>query len=460
MLRIIAFALGVVIAICPSLVRGAEVTELASSFDEGDPFDFNLKVAYQRAHRWSSIKRELGGAAPDAIALVKELSFSRAEDILSVRAETAVWRDLQLHIELPIVLSQQRNFSFAQNGGSACGTPPETNCVTKNNSTLVRDGLLDGTKMTDGQIAVADSSGTPGGRLLPQRSGLDQLFAGIAWAPMNQTRDSSKPTWALGFEARIAIGNVMKYDPTDPLANTAVGQGLHQFHFWTTVSRRYTYLDPWVNFYYLYPLATSNSLFTTTKFKGSGQKFSGPQHRGGVQVGLEIVPWERPEKNYKVTIELRGQFEGVFDGRGYSSMWELFANNPRLQGPCTPPTSKDNTNIIPWANGTYCSSGTDTIPYPGITSIGSHLIIGGTLAVNVALTEFFKGRLGFNLGHEQEHMITVANAGWDRDGSDKIDENTTELNPLYRPMIDAPDRRFKVDNTVLFDFFVSVMALF
>lgn len=299
--------------------------------------------------------------------------------------------------------------------------------------------------------------------MLPERSGIDQLHIGISWAPVTQRRDSTKPTWVLGFEARPSVGAVMKYDPREATANTAVGRGLHQFRFWTSIARRFPHIDTWMGFHYLLPVARSDSLFEHTRFPGSGQRFAGPRHRGWVESGVEFVPWQEPKRENRLAIELSARVEGVFEGRGYSPLWDLLAGQQVLSAPCigsgTPP---------PWDNGTYCRTPGQTIPYVGITRIENHFNLFGTLALNLSLTKHFVGRIGVGLGYKQPHFITVADAGHvDCDPSrpdtckGRLDPNDpSQANPMYRPLIEAPGRRFQVSEATVFDFFIAAMGRF
>lgn len=451
--------------LCLSIpVWAAESTEIASSFDKGDPFDINFSAAYRRSLHRGAIMRELLSST-GSVTLAKEMRYSQINNVLALRSDVGLFRDLQFHIELPIVVGDDRELTFAQNGGASCGVPRTTNCVTPNNSTSVRDGFLNGQAMAADQVLVAGSSGAPGGRLLPTRKGVDQLYWGITWAPFSQARDDTKPTWLLGFEMRAAIGKSMAYDPTNPTANTSVGHGVHQYHFWSAVSRRFRWIDVWTSFHYLLPVAKRSSLHGHTDFSGSGQERSNPQQRGYVDFGMEIVPWERPRESDKFTIELGARIEGVFEGRGYSPLWELLAGQSQLLGPCLAPPGGGPT---PWANGTYCDTNSGTIPYPGITRIENHLVLGGRLALNLALSKYFQARLGVGLAHEQDHAITYADAGraicsaaTPQGCLGEIDVNDPrQVNPMYRPLIDAPGRRYRVAESTIFDFFVSAQALF
>jgi hypothetical protein len=445
-------------------------TEVASAFEDDDPYDFNIQIAFLRSLKRGAIKREVGysGTGPYDINLAKELRFTQITNTLDIRAEAAVFKDLALHFEFPIVISDTRQLDFAQNGGKSCGSPRETDCVTWNNSTLVRDGFLEHSRLSDQTVTIASENeyAKGGGWKLPKRSGLDQFYLGLSWAVLNQVKDSTKPTWVLGFEARISIGTMMEYNPDDPTANTGVSRGYHQLQWFTTVSRRFKYFDPWFNLFYLLPVTRSGSLLDKTTFPLSGQERSGPVQRGGGSAGMEIVVWEQPEKNNKFTIELGAKIEGVFEGRDYSEMWEVFANNPLLKGPCSPLPAGQSIDFTRWDNGTYCTerdqskkSG-DTIPYPGITSIENHAIFSGSFALNFQLTKWFRARAGVAFSHEQQHFITFGDAGKSGNAGYIEQRDETQVNPMYRPYIDATGRRFRVGETTIFDFFLSAMGMF
>ena len=472
---IIGATFGLAILAPPQRAHAAHETDIANSLK--NPFGFNLSVGYGRSLRRGAIKRERSGLSSTAgdIKLFKELRFSQVRHILSVRGEAQIvprFMDLMLHVEFPIVLSDVRELGLTQNGGDPCGTPRTQNCVTPRNSRLLNEGFLPASiasAIGPSQVNIAGDTRAPNMFYLPNRSGIDQMYLGLSWAPLNQRRDPTKPTWVLGFEARLAIGEAMTHngffdDNTaaglaegllNPRGNTSVGRGLHQFRWWTSISKRYKYLDPWMTFYYMLPHARDGSLFEKTSFPLTGQQRSGPRQVGGVEVGVEIVPWERPDQNAKLSIELRAGLEGRFEGRGYSELWEVFANNPLLKGPCRP----DAASLHPdrWQNGTYCPSPDSQIPFPGLTSIENHAVFNAALAINFDFTRYLRTRVGVSLGHEQQHFITAADAGIDVDNKQGITyTREDEVNPMYRPYIDQPGHRWRVAETTVFDFFVAI----
>jgi hypothetical protein len=455
----------------------AEVTDLASAFQKGNPFDAHLSVGYQRILKRGAFKRELIGEPTDpnqaAIKRVKEGRFTHERHILNLRAEFGLWKHLQLHIALPIILADGRTFGFTQNGGDPCPSPQtlehpnpktEDNCVTPYNSTLVNDGFLDRDALLSNNTRVVDwgSNNPPqGGLFLPTRSGIDQLHLGISWAPIDQRDDDTKPTFVAGFEARFAVGSHMEYDPKKSNANKSVGRGIHELSWWISVSRRMgKYIDPWFSVYYTLPIAAGGSLFDKTDFPGSGQLRAGPRQKAGLNIGMEIVPWEQPKENHKVSIELSAVANAIFEGRGYSPIWEIFAGAEVLNGRCLRSANNPGGALL-WDNGDYCRSENEVIPYPGITHIENFMNLGARLAVHVHLTKFIYGSLGLSLTHDTAHAVTFADAGRSLSPNGQIDLNDpAQVNPMYRPLIDAPGRRFRVEETTIFDMNINLTAQF
>lgn len=460
-----------------SIALGAEVTELTSSFQKGNPFDFHFTAGYSYKLSRGAIKREGAGddSSANSLQLLKESRYSRVQHFLNLRAEFGLWKNLQFHIALPIVLRDSRTLSFTQNGGDSCIAPDgKPLCVNRDNSTLVKDGFLDRDALGADVIEWGSASPPSGGLHLPYRSGLDQLYLGLSWAPISQLDDETKPTFVVGFEARIAVGEEMRYNrkayegtainDSRAQSNTAAGQGVHQLHWYFNVSRRFNeYIDPWFGMGYLLPIAASGSLYDQTTFDGSGQRRSGPQHVGSFETGVEIIPWEEPEKRNKFSIELRFKMTGFFEGRGYSPLWEVFANSDILAGQClADPTS--TSTVQTWDNGTYCDSAhggeNDIINYPGITNIENYINFGARLAFNLYLTKYFFGQMGIGISHDMAHFITYADAGIPAADGKVHQDDPKLVNPVYRPTIDATGRRFRVDEATVFDFFINLTGQF
>src|SRR6185436_12693827 len=167
--------------------------------------------------------------------------------------------------------------------GSNCTYPEQgmgdpnfvPSCVDSHNATILRDQILPGYNQDSwgmdaqhgGRQYTRQPSppgpqfapGPSGVFLGPSRKGFQYLGVGITWAPFNQARDDTKPTWTLNFDARLDVGKDMRFDPANPDANTAVGLGYHQLLFSTFVSKRFRYFEPYFGAWYNRPIRSNGS---------------------------------------------------------------------------------------------------------------------------------------------------------------------------------------------------------
>src|SRR5438552_3208120 len=74
--------------------RGAELTDVASSFDDDNPFDLRLRVGYWYEETNASIKREGEVAGADEVQLFKDLRYHHSRHTMAVRAEVGIFQDL------------------------------------------------------------------------------------------------------------------------------------------------------------------------------------------------------------------------------------------------------------------------------------------------------------------------------------------------------------------------------
>src|SRR3954447_7761906 len=101
LLALAALALGA------GAARAADVTDVASSFDEGNKFDFRFRMRYDHTEKRAQIKREFEGlAGQESLALFKDLAYASHRDSLTLRAEVGLFHDLMLHAELPIIIEE------------------------------------------------------------------------------------------------------------------------------------------------------------------------------------------------------------------------------------------------------------------------------------------------------------------------------------------------------------------
>ena len=451
--------------------RGAEVTRVVSAMDGENRFDFNLTATWIHDVKSALVKRELqSGLSPRNIELIKDAQFSQTRDILNLRADFGILWDVGLHIEMPLILQDASSLDFDRHDAD-CSFPENVTpgmrptCVDSANSTILRDGILPGFQQDSWGLdaqhnrqfsrAPGEVPGTPNLFKGPSRKGFEYLGVGITWAPFNQLRDDTKPTWTLSFDAKLDVFKDRRFDPSNPGGNTAVGQGYHQFIWSTFVSKRFRWFDPYFGAWYNLPTRTNGSPFQDY---GPTQSSVNPQQRAGFMIGVEQIAWENPRGDQRITIEGRVHVEEHFFGRERSEIWEALSGSSQCNvnntAACRPDIDLHYTTPPPENNVVDA-------PHPGITDIESYATIGGDLGLNVQVGKFIRFRGLFGLKSDMPHMITATSAGKDTNGDNRVNPaDPTEANPTYRPAIDQPGRRFRVEGTKIWTLFLQGSLMF
>jgi hypothetical protein len=442
----------------------AEETDVASALDEEDPFDLHVTVDYAFSARRAAIKREVTTIVDPSggTAVAKDLVYRNNRHLITPRIGVGVYKDLELRFALPIVVADTRDLRFDQRAEPCVFTGTPT-CINRDNSTTLDDAFLpDGTQPGGLGYDARD----PTTNFLPdstmvfrgqRRSGLDQLHLGLAWAAMNQRRDDTKPTWVIGAEARISIGKIQKFNRLDPGAENGVSRGVHEIRLFTAASKQLGWIEPYVLFYWLGTLGTrgdapgdaEGSLYWDVGF---GQASNRPQQQAGAHFGFEAAVWQRPAQEQRVTLTFAGRVDSIFEGMGYSEMWEVFAYaGDAVRDP--------GARLVIDRDPTGTSDA--PLSHPGVTVIQNYLSFGAQLGVAGHVGPHAKFHAAFELGRDQSHRISFTDAGIEStDSDDVITAGTREVNPLHRPGIDLPGRRYLVDDATTYTFTVNGSVLF
>ncbi|HUS65390.1 MAG TPA: hypothetical protein VMZ28_12645 [Kofleriaceae bacterium] len=452
-----AAALAVVITSHASVARGGPETEVASAFDTGDKLDVHVSVEYRFVGRRAAIKREMAGlpgADPDGpVPLVKDLVFAGARHELVPRLEVGLFTDVALTATLPIILRDTRKLSFDQRAGDCVfpTDPGAATCIDRSNSSTIADGILpeggfDGNDADGGGTSVTGETIFRG----VNRSGIDQIHVGGVWAPMNQARDATKPTWKVGAELRLAVGKVMKLDRMNAPASDGVSRGVHEVRLYTSMARRLGWAEPFFEVWWLVPVGVKEESPLAEPDEPYGAEQTQPQQHAGGRFGFEAVAWESRTHDERVGVHASGAIEGHFEGRAYSDMWEVFAyaGDARAGGPLrldSDPVRDDE----------------QAISHPGASNVENYMTLAGRAGVDTHLGRRVRLDLSGELGWEQSHLISFADAGVDGgDDNDVIDAGTEEVNPLHAPLIDAVGHRYRVDEALNYLISVNLRLLF
>lgn len=396
----------------------AEVTRVLSARSIRD-VDFDFSVAWLHEHERSSVKREQ--VSPGALLLINDLVSTRSRDSLQLRADVGLFHDLSLFLAGSLVLADSHTLEFDGTGDCAA-----TTCV----ETLLRDGIVSGDRATSWGLDAETGKpfNAPSNKIFagPKRNGFEYLALGGRWAPFNQARDKTKPTWIVSLETRLSVGGDQRFDPGQPSANRGVGAGYHQLILSTVFSRRFGDIEPVMGAWIMQPMLTSSSVF---KDRGDGA-YASAQRRLGGQFGVESTLWEAAQWRSRLGLEANGYLEYRFAGLAQSELWEVLSGDSRCS---------------PTATG-YCRAGIDVdekgvatpnagvLRSPGYGAAGFDAGVAGTAIGHVRL----RGLFGM-LFHEA-HFLTDAASG----------------NQVY----DTPGRRFRVEGSYTWRLFVDAMATF
>ncbi len=433
-----ALPLAAALVAVPSLA--ATVTDVADAADGDNVFDANLEVKIEVLRHTALITRENTQIAADDVrkdprtVRVRELDFERFRVRVKPRLEVGLFHDLSLFLEWPIVLWDQTSTQFTQGTNAS-------------NSTISRDMQPGATPTLQGWPETCGSgvNGLQGGcygypaqpytnwRPDPQngqfqsvRAGFDYPQLGLRWSPLNNERDPTKPTITLQGDYNLGFLPLPVADPTADEATAAnpgaVAHGIHEFHFHIGMSKRFGLLDPYFLVDYWFPFAASNA------YRGLF-----PRQRGGFTLGMEIVPFENVETQQKFAIQVSGMALYFSPGRDYSEL-------------------SDALNEL-----TYTDNFMRT-------------------ALNLGL--YFKPfRYGFlnvvgTAMYDTPHFITSEKLGEDKNqpgepghgvvdlGVDGVAPEKIERNVYFNPAIDAPGRRFRVEESLQLQIMAHVGVTF
>lgn len=436
-----------------SPAEASPYSEVASAFDADDRFDLHMSLDYEFSSRSSVIKREfvgLPGTGPnDPVPIVKDLLFSSSTHTVVPKFELGLFHDLWISAAMPIVVNNSRSLAFDQ-GSKPCTFPgggSTPTCVNNINSSTVLDGLLPETGFD-----ANDPNGpgfTSGSTIFegPTRRGTTQLHLGFGFAPMNQRRDETKPTWKIGAELRLPIGSLKKFDRSNPDNSTGVSEGITHLRLWTSMARKLGWAEPHVEFGWKAPLSVNKDAPLADLDQGFGVTSQSPQQQAYADFGVEATLWEKPEDNLRVGLDFTTKLTALFEGRGYSDMWEVF----QYAGDATVDGAPLVLDLEPTISGVQEKS------HPGATNIENYMTVDTNLKVSAHLGEKVRFAAGFGMKFEQSHLITFADAGTDLPfcansaqtncesaANEVVNPGTVEVNPLHVGLIDTAGHRYRV----------------
>jgi hypothetical protein len=320
-LRRFAFVLGsLAVAVTASPAWAGPDSDVTSAFDPGDGFDLHLTFDYQLDVHRAAIRREAAGrpgtAPTDPVPVVDDLVFSSTKHTVVPKLELGLFHDVSASFAVPLVLAWDRSLELDQRDTPCTFDVPGASCVSRMSSSTLADGLLP-TVGYDGQHGGAGFSGTdPTVFRGPTRAGVDQVHLGLTWAPMNQLRDDTKPTWKLGAELRLAAGKVMAMNRLDPSASTGVGRGFTSSA--VDVDRlRMGWAEPFVDLV----AGADRDRAPARRSRARFGALDRSSQRAGARFGFEACRGRSGRRRRAAVAELSAHLDGHFEAASTPEMW-------------------------------------------------------------------------------------------------------------------------------------------
>lgn len=464
----------------------AELTDVVDAFDEANnnPFDFHLEPAFRHEVERGRITREAGcSPAIDPVrcpeeqtVFNRELDYRHIRNSLDIEAQLGLFRDLELHLVLPIVISQRRSLEYADGvTPDISSISPSSERVAADLNPAIRDSFDSDSRAFFGTYRFFDVP--EDGR---RRSGLGDMELGIAWSPFNDQRNPYAATLTLGFDYTAPTGTPARR------TNSGVGRGVHELQLSILASRRLAeWFDPYFGLVANYSIASANGLF----YKTPNSRRAAPGAHFDITMGTEIIMADLPERGMRYTFGVGLDFGYQLEGRDYGPLFEALGGStcngltPReagygAAGPDGNAYAPDPDDVLPgdaacaWVvqqpGNAQVQPGTPAADlryvHDGITDIDGFARVGGHTALNLQFSQYFELRLNFFLNYAAPHFLTVADAGRDTDNDDEVDLNpartngAVERNPNYNLALDAVGRRMRIENNLTLGF-SSVFAL-
>lgn len=411
----------------PLAASAADITRIASSFEEDDPFDLFIDVGFERTQTRAKIVREqlIPAGSSDASSRVDatELWYKGVDARLNLQLAVGLYRDLEFSFKLPLVFQQNERWD-------------RTSDANAGNSTITNNCLN-----PDGSLIPGCGPGntTP---LFPVplesfRGGLGNMHFGLAYAFFRQEKDDTKPTWIVGldYEAPTAKQRDPSVNTTDPDERGNIGDRVHKYQIYTSFSRRMGVAEPYFKASYTIPVQGPGIYSNCDQRNAEPPTLGAPENCGtgpwtrketgihaptqaGMLFGVELVPFEKPQKHQKFALDLRAIGNYVGNGRYYNELSQALG---KLL------TSED------------------------------YFQVGGMLGVSANAAESFTIRASGTFLYNTDHTLTDEELGKDVDGNGRVDvePGSADLNPTFDWRYDLVSRRFRAVESTSFRFDLS-----
>lgn len=466
---------------CPGQeAEAAYPTHVLSAAEPNAPWpELNLGAQFRYEESRGQITREWFATDGLRAQDVRELEYSESTQYLDLKARIGLYHDLELRITAPVVLSYESRLGFAEGVGPS--------------STVYAPGYIDAgggvvnTNADDpGYATRYPITGVPSSR---QRSGMGDIRFGLAWSPVQETKDLGWPTLTLIGEITTPTGDLWEPGDVEALPGGKggnVGRGMTVVDLSIGLSKRSSGGNPSFDPYFV--------LGTKLPIASGAQLDRGmePPISARAEAGTAFVVHADPTARTRYALDLGILMRFIGSGRTYSPLSDYLPNFDQTRVESGIVGYDDYANPDNYRNGgaggVSCSgvrldraARTQVDATPGVAcgelnQVDEHLHLGGQLALHLQPSRYFFLRAGAKLAYITDHLLTNERAGTDTDPADapqtcsggacfgRINASNAagqdERSPYYDPRYDAPGRRFRLEEAFTWSVFVEGMLMF
>ena len=197
-------------------------------------------------------------------------------------------------------------------------------------------------------------------------------------------------------------------------------------------------------------------------------------------LGLNVIPWELRDQYQRVNFDFRFTGTYVSEGRDYSELFDALGSSdaPSLRTPNFSEYQRnpdfDPANPDPDVPPSVANPNSQKVYFTGLTDVQQHAMLAFSGSFTWQAGEFVKFNVGGGYTLVQPHFITfdqacnpdfsndLSKSGPCRTGSAQSGQfrATGIPNPNYRAVINAPGRRFRVDDSNTWDVWLNATVMF
>jgi hypothetical protein len=405
----------------PFAAGAADVTRVATSFEDDDPFGLYIDMGFeQRLNRSKILREQLPNAEGGPRQYSEELWYRGTESRLNLNLAVGIFRDLQLTFGMPIIFRHDENWKFVA-GTSELNSSIINNCVRTDGSPVPGCDPTTGTNRSP-LFAVPSEV---------HRGGLGNMRFGLHGALFNQRKDETKPTWVVGLDYEAPTAAVM--DPsvvTLPEERGKIGDRTHKYTLSTALSRKIGLAEPYFRAYYTIPVRGPQAYTNCSNLATGGVGLGTPGNCG-------IEGWDRKETGIKVP---------KVGGLAFGSEFTAYS-----------PDGKDQKLLVDArALANFVSAGRYYNELSGVMrkllATSDYVQFGGQVGVTARATDTFSLRASGLFLYNTDHALTDEKIGKDLNGNGAVDldDNPAEINPNFDFRTDFVSRRFYVSESRTF----------